>query len=75
MIWSNFNVSSMCFYFCLYFLCFYAYIHRVCVYKWAYCWGEKKLLTYLPYFSVARYANTTIYFLGLRIKDYKKVVT
>ena len=44
----------MCFYFCLYFLCFYEYIHRVCVYKWAYCWG-KKLPTYLPYFSVARY--------------------
>ena len=55
----------MCFYFCLYFLCFYGYKHRVCVYKWAYCWGKKKkkkeLLTYLPYFSVARYANTIVF--------------
>ena len=41
---------------------FYEYIHRVCVYKWAYCWGKKeKLPTYLRYFSVARYANTTIF--------------
>ena len=46
-------------------------IHRVCVYKWAYCWVKKKkkkeedLPTYLPYFSVAHYANTTTFFLGL----------
>ena len=66
-MWSNFNVSSMCFYFCLYFLCFYEYILRVCVYKWAYCWGKKgggELPTYLPYFLVARYTNTTIYLGG-----------
>ena len=52
------------------FLWVYIYIHRVCVYKWAYCWVKKpnnntNLPTYLPYFSVARYANTTIYFGGL----------
>ena len=40
------------------------YIHRVCVYKWAYCCVKKnkKLPTYLPYFSVACYANTTTIF-------------
>ena len=45
---------------------FYEYTHRVCVYKWAYCWikQQKSLPTYLPYFSVPRYANTTIYFWG-----------
>ena len=32
------------------------------VYKWVYCWVKKNnYCPYLPYFSVARYANTTFF--------------
>ena len=43
---------------------FYEYIHRVRVYKWAYCWvkNKNKIKIYRPtLFSVAHYANTTIF--------------
>ena len=49
MVWSIFNVPSMCFYFCLYFLCFYEYIlHRVCVCIILLGKKKKKKITDLP---------------------------
>ena len=64
---------------------FYEYIYTqgMCVYKMGILLGKKKkksltyMYRYLSYFSVACFANTTIYFVGLRISPatYLKIVS